>query len=154
MIAVSSQSPELNEETIIMPLESELENLASTFYDEGYSFDAGCNEEHIERYVAMCRELMPYKKLCIVRNWQWWDLTLSDHYKKLFAQNGQIPALIKADNVIEDEAGRFPNGGWVRTSPLVRFTEDCIFETKNTLYLLVGNGSRKTVSLSAAVAFF
>jgi len=97
---------------------------------------------------------MPYKKLCIVKNWQWWDLTLSDQDKKLFAQNGQVPALIKADTIIEDEADRFPRGGWVRTSPLVCFSESCIFETKNTLYLLVGNGSRKTVSLSAAVAFF
>lgn len=133
---------------------SELENLASVFYDEGTPFDAGCDEKDIERYVATCRELVSDKKLCVVKNWQWSDLELTEQYKQLFQQAGQQPALIKADTIIDDEAGRFPPNGWVRTSPLTRFTENCIFETLNTAYLLVGQGTRKTVPLATAMAFF
>lgn len=133
---------------------SELGNLASVFYDEGSPFEAGCDERDIERYVATCHELLPNKKVCVVKNWQWWDLELTEQHKQLFQHNGQYPALVKADTIIDDEAGRYPSGGWVRTSLLVRFTENCIFETRNTVYLLVGKGSRKSVSLTTAMAFF
>ena len=97
---------------------------------------------------------MPYKPVCVVKNWMWWDLEVTEQQKQLLKENDQHAGLIKADTVIEDEAGRFRPGDWVRSSPLVNFTENCIFETKNTVYLLVGKGSRKTISLYTAISFF
>ena len=97
---------------------------------------------------------MPYKPVCVVNNWMWWDLEVTDQHEQLLKQNGQQAALIKADTVIDDEAGRLRPGDWVRSSPLVSFSENCIFETQNTVYLLVGKGSRKRISLDTAIAFF
>lgn len=133
---------------------SHLDNLVSAFNHEGDTFDAGCDESDIGLFKSKCRELLPKKSICVVKNWMWWDLEVTDQHKQLLMQNGQQAALIKADTVIDDEAGRLRPGDWVRTSPLVNFTENCIFETKNTVYLLVGKGSRKTISLDTAISFF
>jgi hypothetical protein len=133
---------------------SDLNKLVCTFNQEGESFDAGCDESDIERYRKICHELLPNKKVCVVKNWIWWDLDVTEDHKQLFKQNGQLPSLIKADTIIDDESGRFLPGEWVRSSPVVNFTENCIFETKNTVYLLVGKGSRKTVQLNLAMSFF
>ncbi len=133
---------------------SELDNLVSAFNHEGDTFDAGCDESDIDLYKKKGRELLPYKSVCVVKNWMWWDLEVTEQHKQLLKKNGQHAVLVKADTVIDDEAGRFLPGDWVRSSPLVNFTENCIFETGNTVYLLVGKGSRKTISLDTAISFF
>jgi hypothetical protein len=133
---------------------SELENLESAFNSKGAAFDAGCDESSIERYRDKCHEHIPNKKVCVVKNWMWWDLDIPEQHKQLLQQSGQHATLIKADTIIDDEAGRFRPGEWVRTSPLVSFTENCLFETKNTVYLLVGKGSRKKISLDTALSFY
>jgi hypothetical protein len=133
---------------------SELDNLVSAFNHEGDTFDAGCDESDIDLYKSKCRAFLPYKSICVVKNWMWWDLEVTEQHKQILLKNGQLAALIKADTVIDDEAGRLCPGDWVRTSLLVSFTENCIFETKNTVYLLVGKGSRKTISLDTSIAFF
>ena len=133
---------------------SELENLVSAFNHEGDTFDAGCDASDIDLYKTKCREFLPYKSICVVKNWMWWDLDVSEEGKKFLNKNMQHAALIKADTIIDDEAGRFLPGDWVRSSPLVSFNENCIFETKNTVYLLVGKGSRKTIPLDTAISFF
>ena len=38
---------------------------------------------------------------------------------------------------------RFDVGDWVRTSPIIKFTQDCICETSNLFYILVGHGTRE-----------
>ncbi|KGJ89621.1 DUF6957 family protein [Colwellia psychrerythraea] len=130
-----------------------LNNLVSAFNHEGDLFDAGCDECDIDLYKSKSRKLFPYKSICVVKSWMWWDFEVTEEQSSLLKQNGQHASLIKADNVIDDETGRFRSGDWVRSSPLVSFTENCIFETQNTVYLLVGKGSRKTVSLDTAIAF-
>ncbi|MCL1077284.1 hypothetical protein D5R81_04805 [Parashewanella spongiae] len=133
---------------------SEIETLTEAFAKDGSHFDAGCDESDVEKYRAKCHELMPSKHVCIVKNWTWWDIETSEQDQNHFNSNSLYPALIKADCVIEDEACRFANGDWVRTSYLVNFSDNCIFETNNTVYLLVGSGNRKTVELDAAMSFF
>ncbi len=133
---------------------SHLDNLVSAFNHEGDTFDAGCDESDIDLYKSKCREFLPYKSICVVKNWMWWDLEVTEEESNVLKQNGKQASLIKADTVIDDESGRFRPGDWVRSSPLVSFTECCIFETQNTVYLLVGKGSRKTISLDTAMSFF
>ncbi|WP_375277324.1 DUF6957 family protein [Pseudoalteromonas marina] len=133
---------------------SHLDNLVSAFNHEGDIFDAGCDESDIDSYKSKCKKLIPYKPVCVVKNWMWWDLEVTEEESNVLKQNGQHASLIKADTVIDDEAMRFRPGDWVRSSPLVSFTENCIFETQNTVYLLVGKGSRKTISLDTAISFF
>jgi hypothetical protein len=50
---------------------SDLNKLVCAFNYEGESFDAGCDESDIELYRMNCHELLPNKKVCVVKNWIW-----------------------------------------------------------------------------------
>ncbi len=119
------------------------------YYKKGEDFDAGCMENEIDKYLDLCKKLEPLKLVCVVKRWQWWDLDVPQDIKKsLFEQTKQYASLINANHILLDQQGRFNEGDWVRTSLLVNFHQGCIFETKNTFYLLVGEGTRKTVDPS------
>lgn len=62
--------------------------------------------------------------------------------------------LIKSDKVIDDELKRFPKNGWVRSSLILEVHKSGIFETSNTFYIAVGKGSKKTIDINDATAFF
>ncbi|WP_445928871.1 DUF6957 family protein [Marinimicrobium sp. C2-29] len=47
-----------------------------------------------------------------------------------------------SDNVIEDQLGRCNPGEGIRSTPLVEFRENCMFITRNTIYLMQGPGKR------------
>ena len=49
---------------------------------------------------------------------------------------------------------RFDVGDWVRTTALVNFSEGCFFQTRNTLYVLVGDGQRKQAEFSTVMSLF
>ena len=44
---------------------------------------------------------------------------------------------VYADYVIDDEQQRYAPGNWARSSPLTALHDKCVFETANTLYVLV-----------------
>ena len=127
-------------------LKSNLKALTDTFNEAGTPFDAGCDPIQIEQYIQMSRVNAQSKPICVVEKWTWWDLEEADP-----SVNN---AVIKSDSVIDDEAGRFRPGDWVRTSPLVIFHPPCLFETQNTVYLLVGPGTRKSVPVEQTMRFF
>lgn len=62
--------------------------------------------------------------------------------------------MLKADYVIEDELGRFPVGGGIRSSPILAVYDNCIFATNNTFYIAVGEGMQKQISAEDASSFF
>jgi len=124
-----------------------LSDLQRIFGEPGHEIDFGCSEAEYEKMVELCHEMNSRKSVCVVASWIWWDI-ISDNPN--FPQPTYI---VKADNVLFDEKGRFPVGGWVRTSPLKALHQNCIFETGNTFYVLVGEGTRKEVSASDALAF-
>ncbi len=132
--------------------ELELSNRCCT--EDGDQFDAGCSEDHIPYYISKCNEINADKNVCSVKNWQWLDLDLEEKIKNEVEQSEQQFCLIKADYVIDDQAGRFDEGDWVRSSLLLNFHENCVFETRNTFYILVGKGTRKSVDpkLVAAIS--
>ena len=53
---------------------------------------------------------------------------------------GLEPMFMYAHCVIHDGHGRFPPGGWVRSTLCKSFDGVCLFETRNTVYVLMGNG--------------
>lgn len=63
------------------------------------------------------------------------------------------PTMLYGD-VVTDSLGRFEEGDWVRSTPLVSFTQGCFFETHDTVYALLGHGVRKRAELSAMVKVF
>lgn len=113
---------------------------------------AGCPSE--EEGLALAEKLAPDRDYCTVRDWTIADLDLAEPEKNLFAEQGILPSLLYAERVLTDSACRFAPGDWVRSTPLQRFSEGCLFQTRNTIYILVGPGCRKTVDPTVVMGFF
>lgn len=109
-------------------------------------------EQARERVLARDRSL--WMQYCIVRDWIWIDLILDEDQVALFHAAGQQPVLLYAHNVLFDSERRFDVGDWVRTTALVNFSEGCFFQTRNTLYVLVGDGQRKQAEFSTVMSLF
>jgi hypothetical protein len=89
---------------------------------------------------------------CIVRDWVWIDLILTDQEREQLLAAGQQPVVMYSQSVLFDSARRFDVGDWVRTSPLVTFSDGDFFRTRNSLYVLVGDGVRKRAELSTVMS--
>lgn len=91
---------------------------------------------------------------CLVRDWVWIDLIMPDEVLKELEKINKKPVMIYSHTVIYDSSRRFDVGDWVRTTPLVEFSDGCLFRTQNSMYVLIGNGVRKTARLSTMVKIF
>ena len=114
-----------------------VEDVANLFAP-GEPYTLGCESSDIPNMISYCKTLSS-KQCCTVKDWQLWTL-----------QNSPLHQIIYAGAIIEDEMGRFDSGNWIRTSQILEFHEDCICETRNTFYILVGEGTQKDVPLELA----
>ncbi len=55
--------------------------------------------------------------------------------------------MVYALNVVLDSRGRFNPGDWVRSSFQLSYKETGFFLTKNTVYILLGNGMRQKITV-------
>lgn len=85
---------------------------------------------------------LPPLPCCVVRNWIWIDLIVDDERLTAIDAAGREPVMLYG-TVLLDNHQRFAPGDWVRSSLLVTFSDGCLFRTRNTLYVLVGDGERK-----------
>lgn len=99
---------------------------------------------------AVNKSIKPYKPFCVVRRWTIWDLKAPS----IDEGKHEPVALIKSNEIIEDELDRFPVFGWVRSTAILKVYKKCIFRTKNTSYILVGEGTRLDVNVDDATRFF
>lgn len=102
--------------------------------------------------MAYARQHLVYGGYCLVRNWRWLDIAVTASQRLQLAQTRRQPALIYAHTVIYDSERRWDVGDFVRTS-LLHQQEDFHFKTLNTVYLLLGPGTRLQVSADAVGAF-
>ncbi len=109
-------------------------------------------EQALERVKTFTH--FPEEPYCVVRNWIWIDLILPDRVREELKAAGQESVMLYADSVLYDSNRRFDVGNWVRTTPLISFSEGCCFRTRNTLYVLVGSGLRKRAELPTVVKIF
>lgn len=117
---------------------------AAIIYGEGVPM-AGCDLS-TEEAMAWLRSMEPRRPFCLVADWSWLDLPTQPGGQ---SDERPAPAVIYSRCVLFDSNHRFPVGGWVRSTMLVSLREGVIFETRNTRYLLMGAGVRKSTSLSA-----
>lgn len=110
-----------------------LESLVSTFYEKGERCDYGCRQKDLDNMWSKVRIFSKYKSVFAIKRWVWLDIEME----------GQQLAIVKADEVVKTSSRKFDLGDWVRTSPIYRFTDNCVCETLNSFYILVGEGSRK-----------
>lgn len=104
--------------------------------------------------IALAQELCPRKPYCSVRQWILVDLDITDDKKALVSEQGFQPILLYAHTVVTDSARRFSPGDWVRSTLLVDLKSNFLFETKNSVYILLGGGNRKTAEPAVVTSIF
>ncbi len=86
--------------------------------------------------------------ICIVSEWIIWDFVITEQDKQTYLDLGLMPCALFSQSLIWDEQERWPQGACVKTTVLVELKDSCIFQTKNTAYLLVGDGQRTKIKPS------
>lgn len=114
----------------------------------------GCSEADVHKLFEKYKALFEYKPYCVVKDWKWCDVLLREEDVANFNDEGLHPSYVIANHIIVDELDRFPPGGWVRTTFLNEFHSPAVFETRNTVYILVGKGTRETKSIAEAGRMF
>lgn len=120
------------------------EQLQGIFDDSGDPTDYGCSKEEVSAFKRVARDRHPEKPVCVVADWKWLDVpALEDNMNDSPRSTEEYLQFVVARTIVEDEADRRFNS--VFTSRLVDFSDGCIFCTRNTAYILVGPGKRRTV---------
>lgn len=107
----------------------------------------------LEEAIRATREKFPDRSFCIVNEWVWLDLDAPDLVVNELASEGKKPVMLLVFNVLIDSSTS-SKSHWFRSTPLVDFTDGMFFQTENKLYVLLGNGRRTSMSLSAVVRLF
>jgi len=109
------------------------------------------SQETLARDVSV---RFPQKPFCLVEKWTIFRVDLTpEEIAKVHAGN-HLPLFLFAHKVVEDSRGRFQPGDWVRSSMCVTLKDGVMFETKNTIYVLMGAGQEQTASLKTIFSFF
>tara|TARA_R110000868_G_scaffold124082_2_gene328236 strand:- start:9144 stop:9542 length:399 start_codon:yes stop_codon:yes gene_type:complete len=119
----------------------ELDEVAQLLYGPGELMEGSAMSN--DDAIAYARQRSHRAPYCVVRDWIWVELEMTEAQRSVLVQSGRQPALIYAHSVVFDSARRFDVGDFVRTSPLVAFEEGFLFRTGNSIYILLGEGLRK-----------
>ncbi|MEX5499159.1 DUF6957 family protein [Pseudomonas syringae] len=110
-------------------------------------------EVELDEAIRVAEERFPGHSLCVVKEWVWLDLQAPDLINEELAREGKQPVMLLVFHVLFDSYTSSQRH-WFRTTPLVEFSEGMFFQTENKLYVLVGHGRRKSMSLSAVIRLF
>lgn len=130
----------------------ELFEITDLLYGDGISMPGSKVEQ--EEAVRIVRKRYPYAEYCLVSDWRWIDLDLTQAQLSELARTNRKPVVIYADTVIYDSQRRWDVGDFVRTSYLFKFEDGFIFQTLNSIYILIGDGIRKRASLETLGRIF
>lgn len=125
-----------------------LEEISQLLYGAGEEMPGWIGTQ--EDLIALAAKRFPSKAFSVVKQWILIDLTVNSDEQEKLTRLGLLPMTLFAHEVVLDSKGRFQPSMWVRSNFGVSFTEGCMFETKNTVYLLWGAGLRKEASVGAA----
>ena len=112
------------------------------------------SELTLDEAVALARKRYKWMPLCAVEEWTILDAIVTDEERAKVTAAGCQPIFMFAHKVVDDEQRRFEPGHWVRSSMGTAFKEGYLFETRNTVYVLLGPGHRKSASIEAIFSLF
>lgn len=112
------------------------------------------SELGLEAVMAAARKRYKWMPLCAVEEWTIIDAIVTDEERAKVAAAGCQPMFMFAHKVVDDEQRRFEPGHWVRSSMGTAFKEGYLFETRNSVYVLLGPGHRKSASIEAIFSLF
>lgn len=107
-----------------------------------------------EALIELVKARFPSKPFCFVEHWTVFRVEVTDEELNTVHSAGQLPLILFAHNVLFDSQRRFDCGDWVRSTMATTFQDGFLFETRNTLYVLIGNGHEKTATLKTVLSFF
>ncbi len=120
----------------------------------GEGIDLVGSELDLERVILSARKHYKYLPLCVVEEWIILDAIVTDAERAKVIAAGCQPMFLFAHKVVHDEQRRFAPGHWVRSSLGTTFNESFLFATRNTAYVLLGPGHRKSSSIEAIFSLF
>lgn len=105
---------------------------------------------------ALCaaRKLYKWMPLCAVEKWVILDAIVTEEERAKVTAAGCVPMFMFAHKVVDDEQRRFEPGHWVRSSMGTAFSEGFLFVTRNSVYVLLGPGHRKSASIQSIFSIF
>ncbi|MFK8399873.1 DUF6957 family protein [Pseudomonas sp. BGr12] len=130
-----------------MSLPDGLSKVSSIIYGHGTPM-IGC-QLCDEEAVQWVRERYSSMEYCLVREWRWLDIDVSDEARDGLKKRALQPVVVYANNVVYDSRRRWDTGSWVKTSLLHRYDEGGAFMTFNSVYVLLGEGTRQTTTVEA-----
>ncbi|MFQ6593871.1 MULTISPECIES: DUF6957 family protein [Pseudomonas] len=111
-------------------------------------------ELNLDDALEAARKRYKWMPLCAVEEWIILDAIITDEERAKVAAAGCQPMFMFAHKVVDDEQRRFEPGHWVRSSMGTAFKEGYLFETRNSVYVLLGPGHRKSASIEAIFSLF
>lgn len=131
---------------------AELQELTDLLFSTGIPMPGSMVDQ--EEAIRIVRERFPYSEYCLVRDWIWIDLHVTPAQHAELVRTRRQPVLAYAHTVIYDSSRRWDVGDFVRTSYLHAFHDGFMFQTLNTVYILLGDGVRKRATLETAGRIF
>lgn len=112
------------------------------------------SELSLDDTLKAARKRYKWMPLCAVQEWIILDAIVTDAERTKVAAAGCQPIFMFAHKVVEDEQRRFEPGHWVRSSMGTAFNDGFLFETRNTVYVLLGPGHRKSATIKEIFSLF
>jgi len=112
------------------------------------------SELSLEDAMAAARKRYKWMPLCAVEEWIILDAIVTDEERTKINAAGCQPIFMFAHKVVDDEQRRFEPGHWVRSSMGTTFEEGFLFATRNSVYVLLGPGHRRSASIEAIFSLF
>ena len=126
--------------------------------DEGLLGDLGVelrgSDLPLEEALRAARKLYKWMPLCAVEEWVILDAIVTEEERAKVTATGCVPMFMFAHKVVDDEQRRFEPGHWVRSSMGTAFSEGFLFVTRNSVYVLLGPGHRKSASIQSIFSIF
>lgn len=119
----------------------------------GKPFDFGCKEFEVRWFTKLARKMHPGKGICAVSAWMILDLKERRRTVESALLEGVSPSVLYSGCVELDFSLRFSPGRRVVTTGVIDLVAPCFFITRNTVYILVGEGSRKDVDSELIYTF-
>lgn len=110
-------------------------------------------ELSLEEAIRITAERFPDQTFCVTDEWVWLDLDAPDLVNEELAREGKRPVMLLVFNVLFDSSVPVKIQ-WFRSTPLVEFSDGMFFHTAGKIYVLLGQGRRKSMSLSAVIRLF
>ncbi|MCF5142156.1 hypothetical protein GIW41_06830 [Pseudomonas sp. PA-6-1D] len=108
----------------------------------------------LDEALEAARKHYKYLPLCAVEEWTILDAIVTDAERTKVAAAGCQPMFMFAHKVVDDEQRRFEPGHWVRSSMGTALNDGFLFETRNTVYVLLGPGNRKSATIKEIFSLF